>query len=564
MIPAFRDFLIPTYFYNLDKVDFGILKLEMLLFNFLTSINIKNEISVWIYLGLWLIIGFYLTFQVFYKRISLLKALVITGFYFCNYWTVERYLMGHINLLKGHFIFIPIVENIYQSIFASNSISNTLITKKNIAGKIEVCFKVALLVSFLSFISIHHLAFLAFFVSLIFLYHFFHSQHYKQGFLQGQKYILQTLLIIILIFSPSFLIQTVVMKNNIAITEQINTVFKQKDEIISSFSLKVNSDQNIVTRAIIGSGSWNTPSFQEISKIKESSSIENNILINLLPYFNKYLEIFLCFFIIITVVAGLISRTSIKYLSLLALLLLVLNFGYSVEVIKPISSFFYNLSFWNFSPWLIFRESGKFYGFFLSIFCILLADYDFYYKNKHSNNFLNKVNWLKYGIITILVSSNIIFSIAVLANQNLITLPSFDKQISNYCSTNKERLKQGLFLPNTIYIQTSYSQDIFIPNHYYYSSKCLFKKPLQSFVSNNKWSAISLFENNTIADTLLPNVDDACDNTSWINRYREEKIDFIALDVTYYQDLRIFVNCVIKNTPPTVAEKNLYFWDLTN
>ena len=531
MYPYFRDFAILESYDGLNRSG-----LQGFDWNYLESLFYRldptsGKALVWVYLFIWVIIGFWLNCKSWPKliksKVDLPLLLMGVGLYFVNFWTIERVLMGHINVLKGHIMLVPILA----------------LLPKDFRGG---WFLKSLLLVWLGMISPHYLGFLA----LIWLvYSFGVGRNYR---LDGRSALdkISQFFKSISIFVPVLTWQVFKIWSDSGVRLQLNSLdnIGNKRLILEAMSPKVLDTQDLFTRVIVGSGSWNTLTFSELTTFDSSW-----VNLGYQWYSSFWGNWFLASVILLVILIVCLQKWKFVWKWVLVLIFgIIASFGQSLEV----------FSSWN---WLVaqlplmslYRESGKFYG--LVLFCLCMLGLGIETKTKWSKVVL-------YVVLGLVLTLNIWSGVNILSKINLVKYPLFDKQISQYCKSHPN-LKKGVFLPDTIYIQTEFNNGIFGPNHYWLSSQCLFDKPGNSQVAGKeglgyliksdkgqKWiSLISQIDSNP----------EICLETSWWLSFADwsQQYDFWAWDTTYYKDLRILSDCLkCHGLEPVIQEGGLEFY----
>ena len=232
----------------------------------------------------------------------------------------------------------------------------------------------------------------------------------------------------------------------------------QTEQIITAFSPVALTNQNLGLRVLIGSASWNTPTFFETARMENKLGFFSNLSF----YFNQNAGFVYLFFLILTFVLGLFFVFKDKTyrnlgfpIIIFSILSLVFCFGYSFEFFRPFNQFLFSIP-----GSYIFREPGKIYLLF-QILILVLAVVSLS-KIFKSDNFLSKTKkklLFAYPVLlcTLAVSGLIPF-LALSSSLNFIQLP----KIINYALNNCDNSTLAV-LPNDTYIVPPSSQ-IFLVN----------------------------------------------------------------------------------------------------
>jgi hypothetical protein len=107
-IPYYRDWYVLEHYdfdiFNILKIDFY----DQLLWNVLPLKNNFSYYYILIYSLCWFVFPFILTLWML--RINKqLRLLPFVLFYFVSYWLIERVLMGQVNLIRGYWLFLPLI-----------------------------------------------------------------------------------------------------------------------------------------------------------------------------------------------------------------------------------------------------------------------------------------------------------------------------------------------------------------------------------------------------------------------------------------------------------------------
>jgi hypothetical protein len=281
---------------------------------------------------------------------------------------------------------------------------------------------------------------------------------------------------------------------------QINTNSNLNDQIISAFSLQTSGNQNLLIRGLVGSASWNTPSFYEFSRTLYFLGDLKSV--NL--YTNQDWSIAFIVFLIANflICIYLITKTSfskikIGIFSFLTLLILIFNFGYSTEFTTNINRIFYYIP-----GSYIFREAGKVYYLFFAI--IVLTILINFIRTK--NGILRSINFA----LTLLFALSSFIPFTVLSKSlNYITFPDSLNYALNNCQD-----KTIATIPSNLYTVPSYS-NVFIVNPFAAkkSGNCDILRPSAAeLISRDRASNIVIDENQNRTKTFEKIIKTYADN----------------------------------------------------
>lgn len=469
-LPSFRDLTTVPYIYNIQNGPFDLSIIENTIFNQFTRFLSPESISslffqIFFFLGA--IVSYFLLLKIqktfttsdSYVSSNGNKILVflISLLYVYNPFTFERFLMGQHFITRGHLLFIPVIFYLLTFLISFAEFKKPdfyLLSEKNISSFSNFGWALTLI----SLLSTHHgiFAILLLFIGFVFIG--FSNLKYiyrsikkidSSAFLNNVFKVFSILLLVIL---PSVIIFINRYSNN---PQQV-TYDKQKIEqpdlqrqTISAFSLKVLDDQNLVSKALIGAASWNTPSFSEVNGTAISLGDFKKLSIYYSPKLNILFIVFIC------VILGYCAYLADKFFKpllfpflLLLPILLILNFGYSGNFEK-INSLFFNLPFS-----YTFREAGKFYSLFLALLSIILITYSEY--------FIKRIRKICIGVFSFILIGNLLVFLPLSQNIIYADYPEILKDLSSTCKRSDKT--KVLFLPFSTYIYPSYS-NIFTANY---------------------------------------------------------------------------------------------------
>ncbi len=311
MLPYFRDFAILENYPKILSVNFSKWDWNYLEMLFYTLDKTSSRWWIILYFTLWAGLGFYLNLRYILKltkQTNLWLGSLWTSLYLVNFWTIERVLMGHVNLLKGHIMILPIL---YYGLNGKH------------------WWLKSLLFLWLGMVSPHYLSF------LVLVYLFYRPKQFGR---------------LMLLLIPFLIWQTGRIILDGAILGQINNLQDSVNRynVLKAMSPVVFDGQELVLRVLVGAGSWNTLTFSELN------SGLNNLGANFW-YSNFWANCLLALGILGVLASGIKSKKNWIW-SGLGIFGLIATFGQSLEAVKG----------WN---WLIaslpgmglYRESGKFY-----------------------------------------------------------------------------------------------------------------------------------------------------------------------------------------------------------
>lgn len=410
--------------------------------------------------------------------------------YTYNPWTLERLLMGHINVLLGQIIFPLLVFLLYyflQTCWNSQvktqikfprleKVESTPQKSQNFRQLFSVFAIFSLALVCLTFINVHQTFFIYYLFALSFLvilliktltrpslnnqqekldYYLTQAQDTNPWFNFFKKNIFPFFAL-----CPSLLL--VYGQYRLELTQYLD-IQSQKLQIVRAFSLKVlNSQvpfpaytqkQNFLERALIGSASWNTPTFVEVYDFQENNLLSLfealGVWRSLTIYFNPALALLFITWLFSSVFLGLLllhrnHRDWFWWTLLLALIAsLSLNFGLSFGF-GTLNRWFYQLPFS-----YVFREPGKFYGLFLTLACIIFAKY--YHLWPRIFQYIHLI------VLPIVILSNLLIFWPLKQVLNYVEYPSIFAQINQTCTLSD----LILLLPQRSYWLPYYSSRIF-------------------------------------------------------------------------------------------------------
>ena len=462
-LPSFRDITTVPYFYNINKEPFDLSAIQHMIFNVFTRI-LSPELISSIYFQLSFFIGSILTYLFLSKiqskfstnitflnsNLNKLFILVVSLLYVYNPFTFERFLMGQHFVLQGHLFFIPVLYYLikFLDVFLNARKEDfRLLNHGNISVFTSFCWSLTLM----ALVSTHHALFTIYLsvagLVFIFILRFKLAVDVlkKISIAQSAKHIGKILAVLILIILPSIII----FINRYTNTSQQSTFYKQRTDqadyerkIVSSFSLKVLDDQNLVQKALIGAASWNTPGFAETNNI----AVSLGSIRKLTTYFSPKLNLILIVAMIALLgycgyLADRFYKPIILPFFVLLPFVLILNFGYSLNF-EGINSLFFKLPFS-----YALREPGKFYSLFLALLCLIFVVYSEY--------FIKKIHKISIFFFTLILFGNILIFLPLSQNITYASYPNIYKEVSQIC--NDLSSPKVLFLPFNTYIYPSYS-----------------------------------------------------------------------------------------------------------
>lgn len=476
-LPSFRDLTTVPYFYNIQNGPFDLSVIENIAFNQLTRFLNPETISslffqLFFFLGTIVSYFFLLKIQKIFttndsytsSNSNKILVFLISLLYVYNPFTFERFLMGQHFVLRGHLLFIPVIFYLLQFLIAFTEFKKPefyLLSEKNISSFSNFGWALTLI----SLLSTHHglfaisLAIIGFIFIGLSNIKYIYKNVKKTDSSAILNNIFKVFSILLLIVLPSVIIFINRYSNN---PQQV-TFEKQKIEqpdlqrqTISAFSLKVLDDQNLVSKALIGAASWNTPSFSEVNSIAVSLGSLRKASIYYSPKLNIFFILFIC------IILGYCAYLADKFFKpllfpflLLIPILLILNFGYSGNFEK-INSLFFSLPFS-----YTFREAGKFYSLFLALLSVILVTY-----NEHFTRYIRKIS---IGIFSFILIGNLLVFLPLSQNIVYADYPEILKDLSANCKRSDKT--KVLFLPFTTYIYPSYS-NVFTANYSRYLLNC--------------------------------------------------------------------------------------------
>jgi hypothetical protein len=513
-LPYFRDLKSFPFINNISFQLLDINSIESLIFNKLVGVGISPNLLVESFFIIWFFLGVFLTF-VFLLKIKLIfsrksnklsdkifqevSILLISLVYVYNPFIFERFLMGQYFVLRGHFLFIPILYYLikFLQLFwnphpISGKISEDSIQfKKNVSSRILSLFegkqesfeyfdrlsKLGILFILISLTSTHHTVFLYYLIVTSLLFFTVSRLIHIRKYVIEPKLIIRSFIILLIVLLPSFLI----LLNRYSGTSQYqyysqNLIGKKspdiKQDIIRSFSLRTKDDEHLLINGLLGSASWDSKSFVETYKIQDKLGI----LAYFSPYYNYtigLLFIFLFSFILLCLFYQ--SDKHFKPILYPFLVLipisLILVFGYS-NGLKFINQIFFNLP-----GSYVFRESGKFYSLFLSLFALLFVVYSNYLKKTIYNITIG--TFLAYLISSIILFIPLTDSIQYLDTVNNRQYREIIEFTQNKCVDGKN----VLYLPFESYINTSFSE-IYVAYPFSEALDCKVLKPSKATLTN--------------------------------------------------------------------------------
>ena len=536
-LPAFRDWIVVPYYYHIENLPWDLERIEHLLYNLLIDFGISGELIVWMYFAIWFGCGVALSLVCFpklYQTITqkqpprLLITVLLVLLSLLNYWTLERLMMGQINVLRGHILFIPTWFSVQR--LWSDSKPNT--TQSWIIG--------VLAVTGLAIVSVHHVLLLIY-VCLIF------------GICRFLKHCdILPYLRVFSVFIPAVLFQWYRYSRILSDTAfQIGqNNISTKLTIAQFFSL--NSDHhNLVAQGILGKGSWMSPTFSEFERVRQSLGMFQNIF----PYWNPWLIVGLFIVSVILTSYKMLrggdtiavfgiketvfwdnNQTPVVLITTLALLL---SFGLS-------SSFFWGINqryFW--TPFsYIMREPAKFYSLFLFGLLVLMCSL--------RSDVLER---LRYVFLVVLVSNATLF-ILFFSRINTVSYPKIMIEMTKICALNT----QILFLPDDTYFSADYSNDVFISQHWHFSTPCRISLPNSTRIQSNQ---IYLNKNSKSETINSITADPNCGSNTMstiMGTFTELGYQGLLIDSSHSVEMRNFENCLNKDIQPKLKDGNISYY----
>jgi hypothetical protein len=462
-LPSFRDLTTVPYVYNIQSGPFDLNVIENYIFNQFTRLLRPEAVSS-IFFQFFFFVGTILTYFYLLKiqarftssttleteKNNKVLIFLISLLYVYNPFTFERFLMGQHFVLRGHLLFIPVLFYLLGFVTVFKNFKKAdfyLFSEKNISAFSNFGWAITLI----SLLSTHHGLFAIYLlaISLIFIlisnFKYLYSYFRRTDVGTSFNTVFKIFSIFLLVILPS----VIIFINRYGNSPQLATFDKQqveksdtKKRIISAFSLKVLDDQNLVTKALIGAASWNTPSFSETTSIAASLGNVRKLSVYYSPKLNFLLIVFMA--ALIGYCAYLADRhfkpLLFPFLVLLPILL-ILNFGYSGNF-ENINSLFFNLPFS-----YTFREAGKFYSLFLALLAVILVSYSQY--------FIERIKFASLAIFGVLLIGNLIVFLPLSQNIVYADYPQILKDVSATCKRSDK--SKVLLLPFNTYINPSYS-----------------------------------------------------------------------------------------------------------
>jgi hypothetical protein len=580
----FRDFkFIPFPIFDRGLLEFSFYRNSVL---HLVSFNDYSIILFWsIFFSLVFGLGIFLNYSyglrilksIFHKNFNLdekylkISILILSLLLIYNPFIMERFLMGHVNFIIGHLIFIPCLSYLLDFFLRYYQEGD-----RKFLNKYFIALLVAAFILFLT--SIHHFAFYLFLIlqfNFILLIKYLVSKktvldntknnsNNLKSFLEFSK----SSLILIISGLVLFLIRYV---STVRFYLESISRSDQKDLIIQNFSLQPrgsNLSEKLIQVAS-GLGSWMNPFF-ELNKLK----LELGMLSDFTLYYSfilQFLFVLLLIYLFIKFISFKFDKSLIwlKYFLLFNLVFsFILNFGYSLNF-KILNQFFYI-----FPGSYIFREAGKFYGFFL-IFIFLTSLLIFRQASlqrvnlgteKIKNRFRKVFAKVQIISLFLLFISSVIPFLFLSSNLNYVQYPEIFNRINQSCTQDQ----RFFFLPDDIYLVPSYSPEVFIVNpRYNLITSCDTLETggsrLQNFTSSEKVYLNQTIESQKIQDILVNLNSNQISNQEFINQLKEflesNQTTDIVIDTNPNKNLEL-VNQILLNSNKfkQVASEGTLYW----
>ncbi len=592
-LPYFRDLTTVPFFHNISENKITLSAIEKGGFNQLTKIGFSPEFLAESYYIIWFFIGVILSY-IFLYRINQKfgqKNIASKGFgtkififilslcYIYNLFTFERFLMGQHFVLRGHFIFIPVIYYILEffEYFLNPHPHKSVQKQKEIGFKesfikrlthfmdnedesnvyFDKLSKIGLLMIILSLISSHHTVFVYYIVAISVILYVISNLIHRKKFNIQWKLLVRSLTIIFLIFLPSLL----VLFNKYYNTSQYNFYSQNisssqstKTDIIESFSPKTIDGENVTQKILLGGASWDSKSFIETTKIK----FKLNFLDGLSYYYNPLIgSLFILLFSIILIY--LINRSDKHFKPILFPVLifipisLILSFGLTGRL-ASINRLFYLLP-----SSYTFREAGKFYSLFLAATSILIAAF----VNLSSKNF--KI-LIQTTLTLFFASSMLLFIPMTSAIQYVDLLEGSQGRIFSYVSDNCKKDKNVLFLPFNTYVDSSFGE-IYISNPTRSSVDCKFLFPQSSTIESFDGDGILTLSNSSLDSQINGIIKDFIELENLDDGYRifqaqmkSLSVNMLIVDEEKYPNLATLNTKLSQKVAPEITSDQLYLY----
>ena len=523
-LPNFRDLTTLEFYYNLNSSSFDLGYVQRLIWNSITSLHILNPPILgtvfWagsFYLGLILTRVFLpkVTHLLFSKTLPSSYSLLLSLIYVFNPWILERVLMGQYNVIRGHFLMLPVLY------FAGLSFQEY--KHKNY---FLFCFWLVIL----SIVSTHHLIFLG--IALL-----FYLIINKSKLLNWLR-VLTPLIIATLARSLRYTNDSEFQYYNQTIAKNPAKLL----EIVSSFSLKSSEKGNLIVEALNGLASWNTPTFQEYTNWKKDLGSAQNFLL----IFNPNLQII--YVVSLVIILGIFlfrTKTNLAlkiWLTGLSTGSLFLNFGLSNSYLAAVNKYFYSLPF-SYSL----REPGKFYSLFILSFVLILGS-------------LVSRSRLWITVLLMFVSLNFTLSfLGINEYYQQVEFGSFYTRASQICQGQKT-----LSLPFDTYYTPSYSNDIYNVNTLSLQLNCQIIPIDNISVAGNSKDKIEYLSQSNFGNQVENLTTNICDKTKGSLKFLEvNKIKYLLLDTRYYPDLNQNIDCFKNSLDLKLQEGSLYLLEVS-
>jgi hypothetical protein len=576
----FRDLVVVPSYHNISTPDLSFV--EQIIFNKMAEIIPPQVVSSIFFILIFSLGGFlsYLYLlkihQLFSRHIeyvfSPLNKLITFGISILlvfNPFMFERFLMGQFNVIRGHVLFIPVLYYtiVFLKIFASRNFHiHNLLSEKHITVFMNFCWAITLL----TLISTHHALFLLILLAFGFcgiiwsgrksIARYISQSSTITTFANTAKIISTTTVIL----TPTFLIIFLRALSGFqkSTFDKFNSLQSGYDtSIIKSFSLQISEGQNLIERALIGSGSWNSPSFVEVSNIK----VDLGFLANFSIYFNSWLSIFILMGLL-GLIVGLILQLETHKNPLLTPFIvmipisLLLSFGYAGNF-QTLNQIFYKLPFM-----MILREPGKWFSLFIILLSLFITIYHEGFKPLYKKILLGALMIISIGNILIFfpLSNNLVYA----------NYPKLLDEVAANCKKGEQN--KVLFLPFTVYTYPSGSQ-VFSGNYASSYLDCTVLKPeITTLKDPNSSKSIVLASNSesiavdaAVRDFIELEKQNTPDGQTLdpFDQFKKEMkrigVSTIIVDDYNYDgslvdelNLELFTLKLTKHIPPAVVEKD--------
>ena len=603
--PLYRDWLSVPYDYSSLEFDFISRALPFSVYNSFRSIGLSPAAVESLQLIFWFTLGTVFSYlslkkisDYFHKKYQInspaeIYIILLSFFLTYNPWTFERLLMGQMNVLRGYFLFLPgayILTIFIEKYWNQNNFD----WKDYVLASIYALF--------VTFFSEHFGGFLFFFIIASIFWRYFVK---LASLYQGKKTILESsgdhkkpeenipenlldqpknsnssnlpetfrnnpilklfkpseilkyVLVPVSIFLPSYLylLQKFGESNHKAFFDnQILTNPEAKLKIIEAFSLDPNGG-NLYLRALIGSASWDSSTFLELSSIRK----DLGSLAFFSPYFNSLAAVFIIwvFAVVILLILkkfltqGLYLQKDYFVWFLILFASLILLFGLSPTPWREINKLFYELPFS-----YTYREAGKFFAPALVSFTIaVLANW----------------SWIKdlwQRIFILAVSLNLFGSLLLFGplaqNFNYVDYPQIFDFVSDKCQPGEK----VLYLPYQVYMVSSYSQ-VYHANPSTKIMNCDVLSPNYAAVKNSDTGQNLTFSQGQNDREILQIIAEYTTQTpsDEANRTFERNLDnlgveYLLIDDYHYPELSVLNSRLRSYKHPLEQEDSLYLYQI--